>query len=58
MGIEILKKIREVGQIYENRFFKSSGNRLEELYSIKISKGKHLEKIENLAKILNKPQSS
>lgn len=40
------------------QIFKNSGDRLEELYSIKISKGKYLEKIEKVANILNKPQSS
>lgn len=58
MGIKILKKNqRNMVNLWE-QIFKNSGDRLEELYSIKISKGKYLEKIEKVANILNKPQSS
>ena len=58
MGIKILKKNqRNMVNLWE-QIFKNSGDRLEELYSIKISKGKYLEKIEKVANILNKHQSS
>lgn len=48
-----LKNIRQRWQIYENRFFKSSENRLNEFYSMNIWKGKYLGKTGKFAKILN-----
>lgn len=40
------------------QIFKSSGNRLEKFYSMRIWKGKYLGKIKKFAKILNIPQTS
>lgn len=58
MGIESSEKYQtNMANLWE-QIFKSSGNRLEEFYSIRIWKGKCLEKIEEFAEILNIPPNS